>query len=53
VSGEQGKEAAYMQAASTEFVVDGVDPRVALEGALPVSALPTTPSSPPAPSRAP
>ena len=38
-----------MQAASTEFVVDGVDPRVALEGALP----PTMPSSPPAPSRAP
>ena len=43
-----------MQAASTEFVVDGVDPRVAWEGTLPVSVpLPTTtPSLPPDPSRA-
>ena len=38
-----------MQAASTEFVADGVDPRVALDVALP----PTMPSLPPDPSRAP
>ena len=40
-----------MQAAGTAFVVDGVDPRVTLERALPVP-LPL-PSLPPAPSRAP
>ena len=38
-----------MQAASTEFVADGVDLRVALDVALP----PTMPSLPPDPSRAP
>jgi len=37
-----------MQAASTEFV-DGVDPRVTLERALPVSAPPTMPPAPRAP----
>ena len=40
-----------MQAASTEFVVDGVV-RVILERDLKVSAPPTMPSSPPDPSRA-
>ena len=39
-----------MQAASTEFVADGVDPRVALEGTLPVS-MPSLPAT--LPSRAP
>ena len=38
-----------MQAASTEFAADGVDPRVALDAALP----PTMPSLPSDPSRAP
>jgi len=38
-----------MQAASTEFVVIGVDPRVTLDGALPVSAPPSMPPAPRAP----
>ena len=38
-----------MQAAGTAFAVDGVDPRVTLERALPVPL----PLLPPAPSRAP
>ena len=51
MSGEQGAETA-LQAASTDFVAEGVDPRVALEGTLP-SLPPTMPSLPPDPSRAP
>ena len=34
-----------MQAASTEFGVDGVDPRVALDAALPPTGSPATSSS--------
>ena len=34
-----------MQAASTEFVADGVDPRVALDAALPPTGSPATSSS--------
>ena len=50
MSGEQLAEAA--QAACTDFVADGVDPRVALEGTLP-SLPPTMLSLPPDPSRGP